>query len=397
MNPALGKLQPYPFERLQALLAGVSAPARTVIDLSVGEPRHPAPPAVLEALANALGGVSNYPATRGEPALRAACARWLTQRAALATAPLDADRQVLPVNGTREALFAIAHCVIDPRRQRPTVVMPNPFYQIYEGAALLAQAEPHFIDCPAANGHLPALESIPAAVWERCQLLYLCTPGNPSGAVMPESQIWQAIQLAQRHGFVVVSDECYGEVYRPGAEPPPGLLQVAAAHGHTGYEHCLSFHSLSKRSNLPGLRSGFVAGDANLIEAFARYRTYHGCAMPLHHQRASTVAWSDEAHVEANRMAYAAKYADVVPRLADVWQVEEPPAGFYLWPEVGGDDTVLAARLYREAGVRCVPGSYLARTVNGENPGAGRLRLALVAGLEPCVEAAERVRALLAA
>lgn len=392
MNPALGKLQPYPFERLHALLEGQPAPARALIDLSIGEPQHPAPVEVLQAMADSLAQVARYPATRGEPALREACARWLTRRAGLGARPLDAERHVLPVNGTREALFAIAHCVIDARRQRPTVVMPNPFYQIYEGAALLAQAEPHFLHCPATQGHLPDLGSIPAAVWDRCQLLYLCTPGNPSGAVMSSNALWQAIQLACRHGFVVVSDECYGEIHRPGATAPPGLLEVAAAHGHTGFEHCLSFHSLSKRSNLPGLRSGFVAGDPTLIEAFARYRTYHGCAMPLHHQRASTVAWSDEAHVEANRRAYAEKYAAVVPRLAEVLRVETPPAGFYLWPDVGGDDTALAVRLYREAGVRCVPGSYLARTVNGQNPGAGRLRLALVAGLEACVEAAERIR-----
>jgi N-succinyldiaminopimelate aminotransferase len=396
MNPALGKLQPYPFERLHALLAGQAAPPRPLIDLSIGEPQHAAPAAVLEALADALALTARYPATRGEAALREACARWLTRRAGLGRQPLDPERHVLPVNGTREALFAIAHCVIDLRRQRPTVVMPNPFYQIYEGAALLAQAEPHFLHCPAANGHLPELGSIPAAVWDRCQLLYLCTPGNPSGAVMPEGQIWQAIQLAIRHGFVLVSDECYGELYRPGAPLPPGLLEVAARHGHSGFEHCLSFHSLSKRSNLPGLRSGFVAGDPALIEAFARYRTYHGSAMPLHHQRASTVAWSDEAHVEANRVAYAGKYAAVLPRLAEVLAIEEPPAGFYLWPDTGGDDTAMALRLYREAGVRCVPGSYLARAVNGRNPGAGRLRLALVAGLESCVEAADRIRDCLA-
>ncbi|HAZ60454.1 MAG TPA: succinyldiaminopimelate transaminase [Gammaproteobacteria bacterium] len=396
MNPALGKLQPYPFERLHTLLAGHTPPPRPLIDLSIGEPQHPAPAAVLEALADSLALLSCYPATRGERALREAIAGWLTRRALLAATPLDPERHVLPVNGTREALFAIAHCVIDARRQRPTVVMPNPFYQIYEGAALLAQAEPHFLQCPAAQGHLPDLSSIPGSVWERCQLLYLCTPGNPSGAVMSRGQLWQAIQLACRHGFVVISDECYGELYRPGAAAPPTLLEVAAQHGHTGFEHCLSFHSLSKRSNLPGLRSGFVAGDPALIEAFARYRTYHGCAMPLHHQRASTMAWSDETHVEANRSAYARKYAAVLPLLREVLAVEEPPAGFYLWPEVPGDDTALALRLFHEAGVRSLPGSYLARTVNGQNPGAGRLRLALVAGLEACVEAAERIRDCLA-
>jgi len=396
MHPALGKLKPYPFERLRALFAGHAPPARPVIDLSMGEPQHPAPAEVLHALADALALVAKYPATRGEPALREACARWLSRRAGLASTPLDPERHVLPVNGTREALFAIAHCVIDARRQRPTVVMPNPFYQIYEGAALLAQAEPHFLHCPAAQGHLPDLGSIPAAVWDRCQILYLCTPGNPSGAIMSAASIWQAIQLACRYGFVVVSDECYAEIYRPGAVPPPGLLEVAAAHGHTGFEHCLSFHSLSKRSNLPGLRSGFVAGDPGLIEAFARYRTYHGCAMPLHHQRASIVAWSDETHVDANRAAYAQKYAAVVPRLAGVLKVEAPPAGFYLWPEVGGDDTAMALRMYREAGVRCLPGSYLARTVNDHNPGAGRLRLALVAEFDACVEAAGRIHDCLA-
>jgi N-succinyldiaminopimelate aminotransferase len=392
MNPALGKLHPYPFERLSALLAA-DQPTQPLIDLSIGEPRHPAPEFVLSALRAELAAIANYPNTRGETGLREACAAWLNRRAGLAAdAAIDPATQVLPVNGTREALFAIAHCLIDTRRQRPTVVLPNPFYQIYEGATLLAQAEPYYMPCPAEHGHQPNIASVPASVWERCQLVYICTPGNPSGAVMPEDSLRLLLTLAERHDFIIVSDECYGEIYLDEASPPPGLLQVAAASGNPGLERCISFHSLSKRSNVPGLRSGFVAGSQTLIERFALYRTYHGCAMPLHHQRASALAWADEEHVRDNRARYREKFAAVAPILAAVFPVEVPAAGFYLWPATGMDDLEFCQRCYRDAGVKVLPGTFLARTVNGSNPGEARARLALVASLEQCIEAATRIQ-----
>lgn len=392
MNAALGKLHPYPFERLSQLLAASVPSLPGLIDLSIGEPQHPAPQAVLEALRENAALVARYPNTRGEAELRIACAEWLTRRHRLPAGSLDADRHVLPVNGTREALFAIAHALIDTRRQRPTVVMPNPFYQIYEGAALLAQAEPHYLTGAAEQGFLPNFLAVPGSVWERTQLVYICTPGNPSGAVMPRESIEQILNLADRYDFVVVSDECYGEIYLDEDSPPTGLLAVAAETGRSTYERCLSFHSLSKRSNLPGLRSGFVAGSAALIERFALYRTYHGCAMPLHHQRASAIAWRDETHVRENRARYREKFAAVVPLLANTLGVRTPEAGFYLWATVADSDTEVAKKLYAEAGVKVLPGSFLARAVNHQHPGEGRLRLALVAELEHCIAAAERIR-----
>jgi N-succinyldiaminopimelate aminotransferase len=393
MNPDLGRLQPYPFERLRALFLGLEPPAELrPIALSVGEPQHAPPAAVCEVLAGSLDRLARYPASRGEPALREAVADWLAARHDL-PAP-DPEREVLPVNGTREGLFAIAQACID--RSRPALAAcPNPFYQIYEGAALLAGAEVGFLDLTPEGGFLPNPDDLAPADWERCQLLYLCTPGNPSGAVLSCEQLAAFVDRAIAHDVVLVSDECYSELYADETAPPPGLLAAARLAGNPDYRNCLSFHSLSKRSNLPGLRSGFVAGDAGLIDAFARYRTYHGCAMPPHHQLASIAAWRDEAHVRENRDRYRAKFRAVLDILGEPLGLSPPPAGFYLWPETPIDDREFARRLYAEEAVTVLPGRFLGRDAGTGNPGAGRVRMALVAELEDCVEAARRIAALL--
>ncbi len=392
MNPDLEKLQPYPFERLAALKAGVSPSAKTPIALSIGEPKHATPALITTALTAELQqGLASYPSTKGGPALRAAICDWLSARFGLADGSLDPERHVLPVNGTREALFAFAQAVID-RDRSALVLMPNPFYQIYEGAALLAGAQPYFLPCTADNDYLPDFDAIDAATWDRCQLLYLCSPGNPSGAVMPVQRLQALIELAERHDFVIASDECYSEIYADESRPPPGLLQAAAAIGNHDYRRCVVFHSLSKRSNAPGLRSGFVAGDATLITRFLRYRTYHGCAMPLQHQAASVAAWRDEAHVRLNRGLYREKFDAVSDILRDSLDVVVPRAGFYLWPRTPVDDELFARELYAQQNVTVLPGRYLSRTANGSNPGAGHVRMALVATLDECVEAARRIR-----
>ncbi len=396
MNPDLDRLQPYPFERLAALKAGIQPPAGlTPIPLSIGEPKHAAPGFVLEELISHLHGVSAYPATKGTPALREAIAGWLTRRYGLPAGAVDPERQVLPVNGTREALFAIAQALVD-RSRDPLVAMPNPFYQIYEGAALLAGAEPYYLNTPAATGFLPDLEAVPDAVWERCQLLYLCSPGNPTGAVLSEAFLTRALELADRHDFVVASDECYSEIYMDEGRPPVGLLEVAARLGRTGFERCLVFNSLSKRSSLPGLRSGFVAGDARLMERFLLYRTYHGCAMPLHVQAASTRAWGDEEHVRANRALYRQKFEAVLEVLNPVLPMAAPEGGFFLWPETPVADTEFARELFARTNVTVLPGSFLSRPTPAGDPGADRVRIALVAPREDCVEAAGRIRDFLA-
>jgi N-succinyldiaminopimelate aminotransferase len=395
MNPDLNKTQPYPFERLAALKAGVTPPKHLAhIALSIGEPKHAPPPFVLEVIKNSLAGYSAYPTTAGSDELRDTCARWLERRFGLG---VDAVRRarVLPVSGTREALFAFAQAAIDrsaaDSRGTPLVAMPNPFYQIYEGAALLAGAEPYFIETPASNKFLPDLEAVPASVWDRVQLLYLCSPGNPGGAVMSIEAWRRVLALAERHDFLVASDECYTELYPDESNPPPSLLSAALADGRTGFERCMVFHSLSKRSSLPGLRSGFVAGDASLLESFLRYRTYHGCSMPLPTQVASIAAWSDETHVIENRRLYREKFAKVMPILAPHLDFTAPEGGFYLWADTRGDDEVFVRELFARENVTVVPGSYLARTVDGRNPGAGRLRISLVASVDECVEAALRI------
>jgi len=392
MNSDLSRLQAYPFERLAALKAGAAPPATLAhIALSIGEPKHAPPPFVLDTLYHSLSGLGAYPATAGTLELKETCGQWLERRFALPAASMG-PAQVLPVNGTREALFAIAQAVVDRGSgARPLVAMPNPFYQIYEGAALLAGAEPYFIDTPAENGFLPNFEAVPADIWQRVQLLYLCSPGNPGGAVMSVAQWQQALALAECYDFSIAADECYTELYADDTRPPPSLLNAALASGHSAFERCVVFHSLSKRSSLPGLRSGFVAGDAQLLEKFLLYRNYHGCAMPLPTQAASVAAWCDDAHVIENRRLYREKFAKVTPILAPHLQFTKPEGGFYLWADVGGDDEVFTRELFATQNVTVLPGSYLARRVNGRNPGAGRIRISLVANVDECVEAAWRI------
>ncbi|MBS1202464.1 MAG: succinyldiaminopimelate transaminase, partial [Chromatiaceae bacterium] len=346
---------------------------------------------IADALIAHLHTLSVYPSTRGMPALRRAIADWLSARFSVPHEAIDPERQILPVNGTREALFAFAQAVID-RHRDPLVLMPNPFYQIYEGAALLSGAEPTFLACLPENGFVPDFEGVDAATWNRCQLLYICSPGNPTGAVLDLSTLTRLIELAEIHDFVIASDECYSELYPDESSPPPGLLQAAAVMGNLGFERCLVFHSLSKRSNAPGLRSGFVAGDASVIERFFAYRTYHGCAMPPPTQHASVAAWSDEGHVRANRDLYREKFAAVLEILNGVLPARSPPGGFYLWPETPIPDTDFARGLFAAEHVTVLPGSFLSRTVGGHNPGANRVRMALVPPLDECVDAALRIR-----
>lgn len=396
MNPNLSRLQPYPFEKLAALMRDIEPPAElAAIALSIGEPKHATPAFIANALVAHLHQLSSYPSTRGLLELRQAIADWLGHRFGLGASGVDPQTQVLPVNGTREALFAFAQAVVDPR-EPALVLMPNPFYQIYEGAALLAGAAPYLLPCSAATDWLPDLESVPAAVWKRCQLIYICSPGNPTGAVMDQAQLMRLIELAQAHDFIIASDECYAELYLDEASPPPGLLQAAAALGLDDYRRCLCFHSLSKRSNAPGLRSGFVAGDARLIEPFFQYRTYHGCAMPLQHQQASLLAWRDEAHVIENRRLYREKFAAVLAILDGVLEVKAPAAGFYLWPRTPIPDTDFARRLLAEQNLRVLPGRFLSRAGEQGDPGLDHIRMALVPPLDDCIEAAQRICAVCA-
>jgi len=392
MNSDLSRLQPYPFERLARLKHGVRPDAgKAALSLAMGEPRHQPPGFILEEIITHLHGLAQYPLTRGSLELRAAITRWLQRRYGLSAATLDPDRHILPVNGTREALFAIAQTVID-RTRDPLVMLPNPFYQIYEGAALLAGAEPCYLNTTAATRWLPDFASVPTEAWQRCQLLYLCSPGNPIGAVIGLDLMRGLLELAERYDFIIAADECYSELYDDETHPPPGLLQAAAALGNTEYKRCLIFQSLSKRSNVPGLRSGFVAGDAALIEQFHRYRTYHGSAMPPHTQAASLKAWGDEGHVIRNRALYREKFTAVLEILAPVLAVERPPASFYLWPQTPQDDAEFARSLFAAENVTVLPGSYLSRPAHGIDPGKGHVRMALVPPLEECIEAAWRIR-----
>lgn len=392
MNPRLALLQPYPFQKLRELFAGVHPPALSPVNLSIGEPKHATPQFILDTLMQRLDGLANYPTTQGTPALREAIAGWLQRRYGLED--IHAESQVLPVNGSREALFAFAQAVIDPTGDA-VVISPNPFYQIYEGAALLAGAEPYYVNTMAENGYQPDWASVPEAVWQRTRLVYVCSPGNPTGAVMPPDQWFTLFELSDRYGFVIASDECYSELYFDEENPPVGGLQAAMNFGRTGYPRLVVFGSLSKRSNVPGLRSGFVAGDAAILERFLLYRTYHGCAMSPTVQAASTAAWNDELHVQENRRLYKEKFAAVIPLLQNTLQVDWPDASFYLWAKVpGGDDTAFAKALYARGHVTVLPGSFLARDAHGVNPGAGYVRIALVAPLAECVTAAERIMML---
>ncbi|WP_018273996.1 succinyldiaminopimelate transaminase [Teredinibacter turnerae] len=398
MNPNLDLLQPYPFEKLRQLKAGAQPPAELEhIALSIGEPKHPAPQFALDALSNQLATIANYPVTLGLPELREACADWTTRRFNLKPGTLSSETQVLPVNGTREALFAFVQVAVDSNQPSPSVLMPNPFYQIYEGAAILAGAKPVFLNCTEQNGFLCDFDRVPAAAWKACQLLFICNPGNPTGAVMSLEQQIKLIELADEHDFIIASDECYSELYFDENTPPPGLLQACAAMGRDDYKRCVIFHSLSKRSNLPGLRSGFVAGDQAIIEKFYQYRTYHGCAMPLFAQAASIAAWRDETHVVENRELYRQKFDRVLAILGDSLPVSRPDASFYLWPQTPVSDTEFARDLFAEQHVTVLPGSYLARDTADGNPGSHRIRMALVASLDQCELAAQRLRAFIEA
>jgi N-succinyldiaminopimelate aminotransferase len=390
MNPHLARLQPYPFERWRELIQGITPhPAFSPISLGIGEPKHAAPALIEDALQRALPQLSSYPATAGEPALREAIAGWVQRRYGVT---LNASTQVLPVNGSREALFALAQTVVDASKPGATVVCPNPFYQIYEGAALLAGAQTVFANSDPARNFAVDWQGVDAATWARTQLLYVCSPGNPTGAVMPLPEWQRLFELSDQHGFVIASDECYSEIYF-GDDAPLGGLQAAQALGRTDFRNLITLTSLSKRSNVPGLRSGFVAGDARLMKAFLLYRTYHGSAMGGLVQRASAAAWSDEVHVQANRALYREKFMRVLPLLVDVMDVQLPDAGFYLWaqPRGGISDIAYARDLLAQCNVTVLPGSLLARHAHGINPGAGRIRLALVAPLAECLEAAQRM------
>ncbi len=390
MNPLLARLHPYPFERWRELTRGIVPPAHLApISLGIGEPRHATPTLIEAALIKALPGLSSYPATLGEAGLREAIAGWVQRRYGVA---LDAATQVLPVTGSREALFAFAQTVIDPTRAGATVVCPNPFYQIYEGAALLAGAQTAFVPGLPERNFAADWAAIDDATWARTQLLYVCSPGNPTGAVMPLAEWQQLFELSDRHGFVIASDECYSEIYFRD-DAPLGSLQAARALGRDDFRRLVAFTSLSKRSNVPGLRSGFVAGDAALLKAFLLYRTYHGSAMSPMVQRASAAAWADEAHVLANRELYRAKFAQVTPVLQTVLDVALPDAAFYLWAAVpgAGDEIAYAQGLLAQYNVNVLPGRLLARDVAGTNPGRGRVRMALVAPLAECLQAAHRI------
>jgi N-succinyldiaminopimelate aminotransferase len=388
MNPLLSRLQPYPFERLRQLFVGVKPnPAYRPISLGIGEPKHPTPEFIKQALVGSLNGLATYPGTAGEPHLREAFRHWLAGRYGLMA--VDANTQMLPVNGSREALFAFAQTVIDASK-KPVVVCPNPFYQIYEGAALLAGAEPYYAPSDPSRNFAVDWDSVPVEVWARTQLLYVCSPGNPTGAVMPLAEWEKLFELSDRHGFVIASDECYSEIYF-GNEPPLGGLQAATRLGRADFRNLVSFTSLSKRSNVPGMRSGFVAGDSAIIKQFLLYRTYHGSAMSPVVQKASIAAWADEKHVIENRALYQRKFAEVTPMLGAVLDVKLPDAGFYLWAGVRGSDSEFARDLLAQYNVTVLPGSYLARESGGGNPGAGRIRMALVAETAECVEAAQRI------
>ncbi len=391
MNPRLEQLQPYPFQRLRALFAGVTAnPDFSPINLSIGEPKHATPSIIQDALSQNLQGLASYPTTQGSEALRTAIQQWLVRRYGIPA--LNIEQEILPVNGSREALFAFAQAVINQDdSDTPIVISPNPFYQIYEGAALLAGAQPYYLNTTPSSDHLMDLDSVPEAIWQRTQLIYVCTPGNPSGKVMPLSQWQQLFTLSDRYGFVIAADECYSEIYFNEQQQPLGALQAAQQLGRD-WRNLVMFSSLSKRSNVPGMRSGFVAGDAAVLQQFLQYRTYHGCAMSPSIQAASIAAWNDESHVQLNRELYRTKFAQVTPILQQVLDVEMPDAAFYLWAKSDITDTELALRLYRDLNVTVLPGSFLARDAHGSNPGAGFIRMALVASVDECLEAAHRIQ-----
>ena len=392
MNPNLERLQPYPFERLNALKAGLTPPAdKEHIALSIGEPKHPTPAFISEAIVSHLHGLTQYPLTRGSNDLRESITAWLSRRFTIPTNDIDAGRHVLPVNGTREALFAFAQCVVEAGDDA-LVLMPNPFYQIYEGAALLAGATPLFLNSTTESNYLADFSQVIEAQWQRCQLLYICSPGNPTGAVMDKQALTALFTLADKYDFIIASDECYSEIYFDEDRPPMGMLQACIEAGRNDFKRCVVFHSLSKRSNAPGLRSGFVSGDADVIAQFLKYRTYHGCAMSMPTQAASIMAWNDEEHVKHNRNLYREKFAAVIEVLKPVIHVAQPDAGFYLWLKTPVSDTDFARDLFATQNVTVLPGSYLSRDTDNGNPGANYVRMALVAPMDECIEAAMRIK-----
>lgn len=392
MTPNLKYLHPYPFEKLAQLKQGITPPVnKSAIVLSIGEPAHVTPPLIEQAILSHIKGLSNYPTTKGILELRQSISDWLGKRFNIPAECINPETQVLPVSGTREALFSFAQCVVDAT-VKPVVMMPNPFYQIYEGAALLAGAETYFLNTLAADNYLPDFDAVPEAIWQRCQLIYICSPGNPSGAVMARADHEKLLLLAEKYNFVIASDECYSELYDDEANPPVGLLESAYNMGNTAFKRCVVFHSLSKRSNAPGLRSGFVAGDADILGQYFQYRTYQGCAMPLPTQQASIKAWQDEAHVIENRRLYREKFAAFIEILSEVCEINKPPAGFYVWLKTPIADTDFAQQLFAQENITVLPGSYLSREFSGLNPGINHVRIALVAPLEDCITAAHRIK-----
>ncbi len=392
MNPNLNLLQPYPFQRLRDLFNGTTPnPAYSPINLSIGEPKHATPQLIKDALTQNLSGLATYPTTIGTIELREAISSWISRRYNIPA--LSATKAILPVNGSREALFAFAQVIVDSSKPKPIVISPNPFYQIYEGAAFLAGAQPYFLNTSPENGHAMDFKSVPVDILNRTQLVYVCSPGNPSGKVMNLEQWKTLFELSDKYDFVIAADECYSEIYFDEKNPPLGALQAAYLLGR-GLTNLIVFGSLSKRSNVPGMRSGFVAGDEKIIEKFTLYRTYHGCAMSPAVQAASIAAWNDEAHVIENRRLYAEKFKAVTPMLAGVLEVQMPDAAFYLWAKTKQNDTDFALKLYRDFNVTVLPGSYLARDAHGINPGKNFIRMALVASLDECVEAANRIQQL---
>ena len=396
MNPDLKKLQPYPFEKLNILKASCQpkhdqpGPDKHIA-LSIGEPKHDAPGFVLDSITRNLNEINRYPLTKGSINLRVAIASWLSRRFKLSTNALDPEKHILPVTGTREALFSFAQCMVN-RNDDALVLMPNPFYQIYEGAAFLSGASPCFYNTVKENNYLPDFDAIDDNTWQRCQIIYICTPGNPTGSVISKQQLCKLIELSLKHNFIIASDECYSEIYFDENQPPAGLLEAAEQCGNKDFTNCIVFHSLSKRSNLPGMRSGFVAGDAELIKSYLLYRTYHGCAMPPVHQIASIEAWNDESHVKQNRDLYIKKFKTVIESLNPVIDIVLPDAGFYIWLNTPIDDEDFARDLFEQQNITVLPGSYLSRENDGINPGKNHVRLALVAPLDECLTAAKRIK-----
>jgi len=391
MNPDLQKLQPYPFEKLNALKSGCTPTVEGHIALSIGEPKHDAPQLVLDAITQNLGQINRYPLTKGSTELRTAIGNWLTRRFKLNETALNTEQHILPVNGTREALFSFAQCVIS-HNDDSLILMPNPFYQIYEGAAFLSGATPYFYNTVKENNYLPDFNAIEADIWQRCKIIYICTPSNPTGSTLNKEQLSELLHLSKQYNFIIASDECYSEIYFDEQNPPVGLLEAAEAVGNYDFKNCMVFHSLSKRSNLPGMRSGFVAGDSDLIKAYLKYRTYHGSAMPPVHQVASIEAWNDEAHVKKNRKLYLEKFNAVIDILSPVISIKKPDAGFYVWLNTPICDEKFAKELFDQQNVTVLPGSYLSRENETINPGQNHIRMALVAPLDECITAANRIK-----